>query len=230
MNPDRKCFFCLALSGSIGLASSSGTPFAIAATAFAPVLWIIQGSRCRAFAVAAIYYGGAVWPVIPAERNFLGPSAGFVEGIGLWVVAILLLASPWPWLWTADSRHLLWRTPVGILLTVVPPPGIDWLGLSSDRRRVFISGNAMAGSSLDSRAASAARLLSSRGHRPYRSRFDADPCNLSWRSSSAEGLGSYKHEFRRRGPWRDEFLARLSDCGGDPGTCSIFASPRNRFS
>lgn len=147
MNPDRKFFVCLALSGSIGLASSSGTPFAIAATALAPIPWIIQRSRCKAFAVAAIYYGGAVWPVIPAVRNFLGPSAGLVEGIALWALAILLLGSPWLWLWTTDSRQLLWRTPVGILLTVVPPlgligwacpltaagylfPGTRWLGLA----------------------------------------------------------------------------------------------------
>ena len=127
MNPNRKFLFCLAVSGSIGLASSSGTPFAIAATAFAPALWIIQRSRCKAFAVAAIYYAGAVWPVIPAVRNFLGPGAGIVEGAGLWAIGIALLASPWLWFWTADSGQLLWRTPVGILLTVVPPLGlIGW--------------------------------------------------------------------------------------------------------
>ena len=127
MNPDRKFFVCLALSGFIGLASSTGTPLAIAGTGFAPVPWIIQHSRAKAFTVAAIYYAGAVWPVIPAVRNFLGPSAGLVEGMGLWAVAILLLASPWLWLWAANSRKLLWHTPVGILLTVVPPLGlIGW--------------------------------------------------------------------------------------------------------
>jgi predicted amidohydrolase len=147
MNPDRKFLFGLALSGSIGLASSSRAPFAIAATAFAPVPWIIQRSRSKAFAVAAVYYAGAVWPIIPAVRNFLGPRAGLTEGIGLSTIAVILLASPWLWLWTADSRQLLWRTPVGILLTVVPPlgligwaspllgagylfPGTRWLGLA----------------------------------------------------------------------------------------------------
>jgi hypothetical protein len=147
MRLDQKFIVCAAVSCSIGLASSTGSPVGIAITGFAPVLWIAQNSRRKAFIATASYYAGAIWPVILAVRNFFGPNAGVAKGIGIWLAAIVLLALPWLWLWTTDCRQFLWRTPASILLTVVPPlgligwaspliaagylfPGTEWLGLS----------------------------------------------------------------------------------------------------
>jgi predicted amidohydrolase len=42
----------------------------------------------------------------------------------LWAVAVLLLALPWPLVWSANLRQALWRAPVGLALTVIPPLGI----------------------------------------------------------------------------------------------------------
>jgi hypothetical protein len=70
------------------------------------------------------YYAVASWPIIPAERNFFGPHPGACDALGLWVVAAALLALPWLLVWSSDRHQFLWRAPVGILLTVIPPLGV----------------------------------------------------------------------------------------------------------
>jgi hypothetical protein len=88
---------------------------------------LIQPTRRWAYTSALCYYGGALWPIIPGARNFFGPRASVLETVALWIVSSLLLALPWFLVWTRDRRQLLWRAPVGLILSVLPPLGlIGW--------------------------------------------------------------------------------------------------------
>jgi hypothetical protein len=88
---------------------------------------LIQPTRRWAYTSALFYYGGALWPIIPGARNFFGPRASVLETVALWIVSSLLLALPWFLAWKKDRQHLLWRAPVGLILSVLPPLGlIGW--------------------------------------------------------------------------------------------------------
>lgn len=90
-------------------------------------MMLIQPTRRWAYTSALCYYGGALWPIIPGARNFFGPRASVLETVALWIVSSLLLALPWLLVWTRDRRQLLWRAPVGLILSVLPPLGlIGW--------------------------------------------------------------------------------------------------------
>ena len=88
---------------------------------------VIQPTRRWTYTSALCYYGGALWPIIPGARNFFGPRASVLETVALWIISSLLLALPWFLVWTRDRRQLLWRAPVGLILSVLPPLGlIGW--------------------------------------------------------------------------------------------------------
>jgi hypothetical protein len=108
----------------VGLAVSSGHPIGITASVLMPALALRPKSRRGAYAVALSYYAGALWPLIPGAKNFFGPNVSFCVALILWAVAALLLALPWPLVWSVDVRQALWRAPVGLALTLIPPLGI----------------------------------------------------------------------------------------------------------
>src|SRR5579863_4425590 len=118
-----RCLGCVA----VGIALSTGHPIGIVLSVGAPALMLIQPTRRWAYTSALCYYGGALWPIIPGARNFFGPRASVLETVALWIVSSLLLAFPWFLAWTKDRRHLLWRAPAGLVLSVLPPLGlIGW--------------------------------------------------------------------------------------------------------
>jgi predicted amidohydrolase len=108
----------------VGLAVSSGNPIGITASVLIPALALRAKSRRGAYEVALSYYAGALWPLIPGAKNFFGPNVSFFVALILWAVAALLLALPWPLVWSVDVRQALWRVPVGLALTIIPPLGI----------------------------------------------------------------------------------------------------------
>jgi apolipoprotein N-acyltransferase len=77
-----------------------------------------------AYASAAAYYGAALWPLIPAANNFYGSDVSVLSALFLWGGAATLLALPWPMVWSADTQQALWRAPLGVVLSIVPPLGI----------------------------------------------------------------------------------------------------------
>lgn len=89
-----------------------------------PALALRAESRRSAYELALAYYAGALWPLIPGAKNFFGPDVSPFAALGLWAVAALLLALPWPLVWTQNVRRALWRAPAGLALTVIPPLGI----------------------------------------------------------------------------------------------------------
>jgi predicted amidohydrolase len=138
-----RCLGCLA----IGLALSSAHPMGIILSVGMPALTLVQPTRRWSYASALSYYGGALWSVIPGAWNFFGSDSSFLGAVVLWIVSGLLLAIPWALVWTKDRRQVLWRVPVGLILSVVPPlgligwaspltsagflfPGSSWLGLA----------------------------------------------------------------------------------------------------
>ncbi|MDQ2777105.1 MAG: hypothetical protein M3Y57_19620 [Acidobacteriota bacterium] len=141
-----RCTARFAFCGATGLAFSAGEPIGIIASIAFPAVALNANSRREAYAAAAWYYGGASWPIIFAVRNFFGPEAGMCDGILLWLAAVLLLSLPCLALWTNRREQLVWRAPLGVLLSVMPPlgligwaspmsaagylfPGTSWIGL-----------------------------------------------------------------------------------------------------
>ena len=138
-----RCLGCLA----IGLALSSAHPMGIILSVGMPALTFVQPTRRWSYASALSYYVGALWSIIPGARNFFGSSGSFLDAFVLWFVSGILLAIPWALVWTKERRQVLWRAPVGLILSVVPPlgligwaspltssgllfPGSSWLGLA----------------------------------------------------------------------------------------------------
>ena len=115
----------------LGRSRSSPSPLpwtsAIAVSIAGPALWIRQPSARFCFCCALAYYLVALRSLPIVARNFFGPAAGFIDGMGLWLIASALLALPWRWLWSPSSDVALWRVPLGLLISIVPPLGlIGW--------------------------------------------------------------------------------------------------------
>lgn len=120
----RQTLLCSAAI-AIGLTVSSAHAVGIVAALFLlPVLVFRQPSRRSCYAAAACYYAGALWPLAVAARNFFGPDVSAAGAMGFWALCAGLLALPYALLWTGRSKHLLWRTPLVLLLQVVPPLGL----------------------------------------------------------------------------------------------------------
>ena len=116
-------------SAGIGISASTGHPAGIALMCLMPALSTVQDSRRHAFIVAAVYFAGATWPVIPGARNFFGPRPGAIDAVALWIAAVVLLAGPWLVVWTVRRNQLVWRVPLALAATAVPPLGI--IGVAS---------------------------------------------------------------------------------------------------
>jgi predicted amidohydrolase len=111
-------------AGLAGLAVSSGRPLGIAAAVALPGLALRAQSRRRSYQTAALYYGAALWPLVPGANNFFGPDVSVLLAIALWSASAALLALPWALVWCSDEKQALWRAPAGVLLSVIPPLGI----------------------------------------------------------------------------------------------------------
>lgn len=108
----------------VGLAVSIGYPVGIAASVLMPPLALRTESRRAAYGSALSYYAGALWPLMPGAKNFFGPDVSSFAAFDLWAIAALLLALPWPLVWSPKRLQAFWRAPVGLALTVIPPLGI----------------------------------------------------------------------------------------------------------
>ena len=125
----RRPSFIYAVECSVGLAFSSANPLGVALVVAMPALVIRQRSRSAAYRAAIWYYAGALWPLIPGAKNFFGPDVSPLSAAALWVCACLLLAAPWPLVWSGNPRQRWWRAGCGLALGIVPPFGI--FGLAS---------------------------------------------------------------------------------------------------
>ena len=90
----------IAAAAATGLLLSSAHPAGIAVSVVMPAIVMRQSRRRAAYAIGAVYYAAALWPLIPGARNFFGPDVSALVAIGLWVSASLLLALPWLLVWS----------------------------------------------------------------------------------------------------------------------------------
>jgi hypothetical protein len=127
MTPRNRSVTGVLLSGSVGAVFSTGFVAAIAVSILLPAVWVRQTSARSCFSCAFAYYLSALWSVPVVARNFFGPSAGLLDGILLWLAASVLLALPWRFAWSESGKSALWRVPLGLLASILPPIGlIGW--------------------------------------------------------------------------------------------------------
>jgi hypothetical protein len=120
--------FCSAIG--MGLGVSTGHPMGIVAAAGMPLACLTAGTRKAAFKSTLGYYVAGIWPIVPGLDRYIGQSATFIIPVAIWVLAAVLLSLPWTIAWTSDCRfNYLWRVPLALVATIVPPLGI--IGLAS---------------------------------------------------------------------------------------------------
>lgn len=130
----------------IGIGVSLAYLPAMAFMAAIPVIASGQASRRAAFLSASIYYFAASWPLVTGARYLFGANGSASLVLMLWLSAACLLAAPWGLAWTTNYSQLLWRIPLALAASAVPPlavigwaspltsagllfPGTSWFGL-----------------------------------------------------------------------------------------------------
>jgi hypothetical protein len=112
-----------------------------------PVICSAQASRRGAFLTAFAYFA-ASWPLVTGARYFFGTNGSASLTLLLWLAAAGLLSAPWGLLWTTNRNQFLWRIPLALTASAVPPlavigwaspltaagvlfPGTSWFGLAA---------------------------------------------------------------------------------------------------
>ena len=114
--------FCAATT--IGLAVSTGHPVGLAAAAGMPIVCLLARSRKNAFESTLGYYTAGLWPMIPGLQCYIGSSASPRIPFAVWLFAAILLSVPWTVAWTDWPARYVWRVPLAIVVTTIPPLGI----------------------------------------------------------------------------------------------------------
>jgi predicted amidohydrolase len=139
---DRLLLFAAVL---LGLGISTGRPIGMMAAAGMPLACLAPGTRKTSFHNAFAYYVGALWPMIPGLEAYW--TSELLIPIVLWILSAILLSVPWVIAWTSAHVHCLWRAPLALMATIIPPlgivglaspltgagylfPGTSWLGLA----------------------------------------------------------------------------------------------------
>jgi hypothetical protein len=122
MNTRYKNRLLLCSAIALGLGESTGCPLGMIAAAAMPLACLAPGSRKAAFKGAFGYYAAALWPMIPGLEAYWKSEP--LIPLLFWIFTALLLSLPWAVAWTTDRIHYLWRAPLALVATVVPPLGI----------------------------------------------------------------------------------------------------------
>jgi hypothetical protein len=93
---------------------------------FLPLV-LLQANRWAAYRVGLAYYIGSTWPLVPGANTFFGPRPYLWQGVILWFVGSVLLATPWGLLYFRTWPARFWSAPVALAATSLPPVGlIGW--------------------------------------------------------------------------------------------------------
>ncbi len=143
---NRRAILSIAIAAVVGDIAWCGRPSAIPLSLIFPPVALTQRTRGTAYAVAFAYYAGASWPLIPGARVFFGTYATVALAVLLWMAAAAVLAAPWALVGPVPGDRSVWRGPLALVITAVPPigiigwaspltsagilfPGTQWLGL-----------------------------------------------------------------------------------------------------
>jgi len=119
---DRLSFYSAV---AIGLGVSTGHPLGIIAAAGMPLVCLTPGTRKVAFQSTLGYYVAGLWPMVSGFERYIGQSATPLIPLAAWVFTAILLSVPWAIAWTSERHlHYLWRAPVALVVTIIPPLGI----------------------------------------------------------------------------------------------------------
>ena len=129
MNARLRNSIALGSALTMGLGVSTGHPLGIVAAAAMPLACLVPGTRKDAFKGALGYYIGGLWPIVPGLGRYIGQSATILIPLGIWVLAAIMLSVPWTLAATSDRFQCLWRAPLALVATVIPPLGI--IGVAS---------------------------------------------------------------------------------------------------
>ena len=121
-----RLLFCAAVA--LGLAISTGYQLGLICAAGMPLTCLGAETRKSAFRSALGYYAGALWPLIPGLEAYWKSEIPLIPLV-LCSLTAVVLSMPWTIAWTSHRLHCLWRAPLALLATVVPPLGI--VGLAS---------------------------------------------------------------------------------------------------
>jgi hypothetical protein len=114
---------------AMGLGVSTGYPLGIIAAAGMPFACFAAETHKAAFKAAFGYYVAALWPMAPGLDRYIGHSTTLLIPLAIWVFTGILLSAPWTIAWTSDRAQLLWRAPLALLASIIPPLGI--IGIAS---------------------------------------------------------------------------------------------------
>lgn len=114
---------------AMGLGISTGYPVGMIAAAAMPYACLISATKKDAFRAAFGYYLAALWPMMGGLDRYLGQSEAFLTTLAIWIFGAAALSFPWTLAATANRGQYLWRTPLALTATVLPPLGI--IGLAS---------------------------------------------------------------------------------------------------
>lgn len=122
---DRLSFYSAIV---LGLGISTGHPLGLIFAAGMPFACLGAETRKGAFRSALGYNAGALWPMIPGLEAYWKSEIPLIPVL-LCIFAAVLLSMPWTIAWTSHRVHCLWRAPLALLVTILPPLGI--IGLAS---------------------------------------------------------------------------------------------------
>lgn len=94
-----------------------------------PFVCLMPGTRNGAFQSTFAYYLASLWPLVPGLERYIRDPSTLFGPLALWIFTAILLSVPWTFAWTSNRLHYLWRAPLALLATIVPPLGI--IGLAS---------------------------------------------------------------------------------------------------
>jgi len=129
MNTKYRNGLSLCSAIAMGLGVSSGHALGIIAAAGMPLACLAPTTRKAAFKSTIGYYVAGLWPMLPGLDRYVGHSITLLIPLTVWTFTATLLSIPWTIAWTSNRLHCLWRAPLALLATVVPPLGI--IGLAS---------------------------------------------------------------------------------------------------
>jgi hypothetical protein len=127
MNKRYKDRLLLCSSIALGLGVSTGCPLGMVIAAGMPLACLAAGTRKAAVRSAFAYYAAALWAMIPGLEAYWKSEP--LIPLLLWIFTALLLSLPWTVAWTCHRVQYLWRAPLALVATIVPPLGI--VGLAS---------------------------------------------------------------------------------------------------
>jgi len=129
MNNRLKDGVSLCAAIALGLGVSTGHALGMIAASGMPIACLAPTTRKAAFKSTIGYYVAGLWPMLPALDRYVGHSTTLLIPLTVWIFTATLLSIPWTIAWTSNRSHCLWRAPLALLATIVPPLGI--IGLAS---------------------------------------------------------------------------------------------------